>query len=199
MHVTMYWEEKPDLENIRYALNSDYHYEDPRYQEALFSHTPLLQEPPEDLDETWRHGVFLNGGGVNEYLQLARSYRQSAEALLDAAIQSGEARDWGYPVLFAYRHALELYLKLVGNIKDPIHSLESCVHRIEHQLGKRIGAPMRGWIIELDNIDPHGTAFRYASDTADTLTFAEYWVDFHQLRFAMGRVFDVIDRACPKR
>lgn len=51
------------------------------------------------------------------------------------------------------------------------------------------------WIIEFDSIDPIGTAFRYADDQASTLRYAEIWVDFVQLKFAMGRVFEMLDAA----
>ncbi len=60
----------------------------------------------------------LNGGTVNEFLELARNYRQTAEAILESALNSGEPREWGYPVLFAYRHTLELYLKIIGEIEE---------------------------------------------------------------------------------
>ena len=194
MHVAMQWEEHPDMEAIEIGLNCGAQYEE-QYREVLFRNTPLLQEPPDDLDESWRHGIFLNGGGVDEYLEHARSYRQSAEALLDSALKSGEPRSWGYPVLFAYRHTLELYLKIIGEIGDPIHSLEECVRLVEKRHGQRIGSPIREWIIELDKIDPYGTAFRYADDQAATLRYAEYWVDFVQLKFAIGLIFQVLDTA----
>ncbi|HVT17989.1 MAG TPA: hypothetical protein VHQ90_17660 [Thermoanaerobaculia bacterium] len=196
MHVAMHWEENPDIENIEAGLNCEDHYDNDRYRDMLYQHTPLLQEPPDDLDETWRHGIFLNGGGVDEYLELARSYKQSADALLDSALKSGEPRDWGYPVLFAYRHALELYLKIIGEIQEPIHSLEGCICRVEKRHRKKIGSPIREWIIELDKIDPYGTAFRYADDKAHTLKYAEYWVDFLQFKYAMSSVFEGLDHAC---
>ena len=195
MHVATHWEEHPDMENIEIGLNREDHYDDDRYREMLYNHTPLLQEPPDDLDETWRHGIFLNGGGVNQYLELARSYKQSAEALLDSALKSGEPRDWGYPVLFAYRHALELYLKLIGDVREHIHSLEDCVRQVEKRHGEHIPSPVREWIVELDKLDPYGTAFRYADDQAGTLKYAELWVDFVQLKFALGQIFKMLDEA----
>jgi hypothetical protein len=194
MHVAMHWEEHPDMEAIQIGLNREDQYDD-EYRAILYRNTPILQEPPEDLDETWRHGVFLNGGGVDEYLELARSYRQSADALLDSALNSGEPREWGYPVLFAYRHALELYLKIIGKVQEPTHSLENCVRLVEERYAQRIGSPMREWIVEFDKIDPYGTAFRYADDQAGTLKYAEFWVDFVQLKLAMGLVFQVFDDA----
>lgn len=195
MHVAMHWEDEPDLESIRIGLNCEDHFENDTYRTILNRHTPILQEPPEDLDETWKHGIFLNGGGVHQYLELARSYRQSADALLESALSSGEPQDWGYPVLFAYRHTLELYLKIVGGIEEPIHSLERCVQQVERCHKQRIGSPVREWIVEFDKIDPYGTAFRYADDEAGTLTYAEFWIDFAQLKQAMMLVFEVIDEA----
>lgn len=194
VHVAMHWEEHPDMEAIQIGLNREDHHDD-EYREILYRNTPILQEPPEDLDETWRHGIFLNGGGVDEYLELARNYRQSVEALLNSALKSGEPRDWGYPVLFAYRHTLELYLKVIGEIEEFTHSLKDCILLVEKRHGQRIGSPVREWIIEFDNIDPGGTAFRYADDQAGTLKYAEFWVDFVQLKFAMSHVFRMLDDA----
>ena len=76
MHVAMHWEEHPDMENIRNGLNCEDHYDNDQFRNILYQHTPLLQEPPDDLDETWRHGIFLNGGGVID-LELARNYSKA--------------------------------------------------------------------------------------------------------------------------
>jgi len=157
-YVCAHWEADPDLEAIRIGLNRENHH-DEKFVEQLYMHTPVLQEPPDELDETWRHGILLNGGGVNEYLELARNYRQSAESLLDSALRNGEPRDWGHPVLFAYRHALELYLKIIGEIEEDTHSLKRCVHLVEKCHGKKIGSPVKEWILELGKIDPSGTHF----------------------------------------
>lgn len=194
IYVAMHWEDNPDMEAIRIGLNREDHY-DEQFRQLLYGGTPILQEPPDDLDETWRHGILLNGGDVGAYLDLARNYKQSADALLDSALKSGEPREWGYPVLFAYRHALELYLKLIGEIDVPTHSLRDCVRLVEKRHKQKLPSPIKDWIIEFDNIDPFGTAFRYADDEAGTLQYTEIWIDFVQLKFAMGRTFKVIDDA----
>jgi hypothetical protein len=195
MHVAMYWEDSPDTESIRIRLNCEEHIDNELYRRILYEHTPILQEPSPNLDETWNGGVFLNGGGVDEYLALARSYRETADTLLDSALQSGEPRDWAYPVLFAYRHTLELYLKIIGEVQERTHSLERCVHLVERRLGQKIGTPIRNLIIEFDRIDPAGTAFRFADDEVGTLRNAEYWVDFHHLKHAMTLAFQALDEA----
>lgn len=191
IHVAMHWEENPDMEAIRCGLDGDYDH----YRHFLYQNTPILQEPPEGLDETWTHGLLLNGAPADGFLELARNYRRSADALLDSALKSSEARDWGYPALFAYRHALELYLKIIGRIEEPTHSLKECVTKIENRLKQRIGSPIREWILEFDHVDPCGTAFRYADDDVGLLQYGEFWVDFSQLKHAMGIIFEALDRS----
>lgn len=197
--VASRWEENPDIEAIKIGLNCEDHFEEP-FRELLYRHTPLLQEPPEDLDETWRHGILLCGAGAHEYLELARNYRRVAESMLDAALEKDEVRDRAYPVLFAYRHTLELYLKIIGEIDEITHSLARCVRLVEKRHREKLpgGAlpePMRGWILELETIDPAGTTFRYPDQGVGLKQYFEKWFDFLQFKFAMKHVFDVLDQA----
>jgi hypothetical protein len=108
--------------------------------------------------------------------------------LLESALKSGEPRDWGYPVLFAYRHTLELYLKIIGEIDNDTHSLRDCVLQVEKRHGEKFPAQIRNWVMEFDRIDPVGTAFHYADDQTKTLSYAEYWVDFTHFKYAMGLI-----------
>ena len=115
--------------------------------------------------------------------------------MLDQALKNDEAQDWLCPVLFAYRHTLELYLKTIGNINERTHSLAKCAALVEKLHGEKLHPRAKGWIEELDKIDPHpGTTFRYEGDQKPQ-DYAEYWVDLHQFKFAMGQVFEMIDRA----
>jgi hypothetical protein len=76
------------------------------------------------------------------------------------------------------------------------HSLRDCVVLVEKRHGERLPSPARDWVIELDEIDPDGTAFRYADEEAGkSLRNVEYWVDFVQFKFAMTRVFRMLDMA----
>ena len=163
--------------------------------EHLYLHTPLIQEPPDDLDETWRHGILLVGGGRYEYLELARNYRHVAETMLRTALEKDEVDGWAYPVLFAYRHTLELYLKLIGEIDEITHSLGRCVQLVEQRRKVTLPPPIREWILQLEQIDPTGTSFRYAGEEAGSSRYFEHWFDFRHFQFAMKRVFDALDMA----
>lgn len=188
------WEDEPDIEAIKIGLNVGNHYED-AFVEHLYLHTPLLQEPPDDLDETWRRGILFCGGGRHEYLELARNYRHVAESMLRSALEKDDLNGSAYPVLFAYRHTLELYLKLIGEIDEVTHSLARCVHLVEKRHGKKLPSPIRDWILELEEIDPGGTAFRYADEQSGSQHYAEQWFDFVHFQFAMKRTFDALDMA----
>jgi len=194
-YISGRWEAEPDTEAIKNELSWDENWDD-QFQEKLYWHTPLLQELPDDLDETWRHGVVLCGGGRYEYFELARNYKYVADSMLKAALEKDDLDGWAYPVLFAYRHALELYLKILGEIEGHTHSLKDCVKLAEKRHGgKKIKSPIREWILELDKIDPAGTAFRYADAKLTSNPYAEYWFDFQHFKFAMKQVFDAIDMA----
>jgi hypothetical protein len=58
-YVFTYWEDEPDFEYIEAGLNCGDHHSE-RYDDILTSVTPLFQEPPEELDETWRHGSLVD-------------------------------------------------------------------------------------------------------------------------------------------
>jgi len=188
------WEDEPDIEAIKIGLNAENHYEE-AFVEHLYMHTPLIQEWPDDLDETWRHGILLVGGGRHEYLELARNYRHVADTMLQAALEKDEVDGWAYPVLFAYRHTLELYLKLIGEIDLLTHSLKECVELVEKRRNVKLPSPIREWILELEEIDPRGTAFRYTDEDSALNQHYEQWFDFRHFQFAMKRVFDALDMA----
>ena len=192
--VSYYWEDEPDLESIKIGLNNAEH-SDIRFVEQLYLHTPLIQEPPDGLDESWRHGILLVGGNRYQFLELARNYRRVAETMLETAIEKDEVHEWAYPILFAYRHTLELYLKLIGEIDEITHSLKKCVELVERRHGQRIPESIRNWILELESIDPAGTAFRYADADSTLNQHYEQWFDFRHFQFAMTRIFDAIDGA----
>jgi hypothetical protein len=174
MHAVMHWEPNPDIENIRTSLNHEEHMENDLYVRTLREHTPILQDAPDWLDKVWTHGVFLNGGGVDEYLTLARSYRHTADTLLEAALKSNEPRDWAYPVLYAYRHTLELYLKMIGHVQERTHSLKRCIELVERHLGKRIGTPMRGSVTVIPQVRER--SFSILNRAAPAHKRREYWV-----------------------
>ncbi len=62
--VSDLWEDDPDLENIHACLNTGEQNSD-RYVELVHLDTPVFQDVPNDLDESWDHGVLLSTCGCD--------------------------------------------------------------------------------------------------------------------------------------
>ena len=68
----------------------------------------IFEEPPDDLDASWRQYGSLLGGMAScpDNRWLARAYRQYADSLIGRSAK--DFGDWEiHPILFLYRHALE--------------------------------------------------------------------------------------------
>ena len=65
--------------------------------------TPLFREPPDDLDESWRHGTLI--GGMSEFgdtFALAESFKHAGDMLVDAALSNDEAYELICPIIYNY-------------------------------------------------------------------------------------------------
>ena len=68
--IYYYWEDTPDIEYIRTLLNQEHHLED-MFVEFAYLNTPVFQEPPEELDDTWTHSILINGMALRRHLDIA--------------------------------------------------------------------------------------------------------------------------------
>lgn len=190
-YVCGYWEENPDFENIKYGLNCDHHRDEP-YRELVAAATPLFQEPPEDLDETWRHGALVGGivTGTFDRLTLADSYKRAGDILVDSALQTWEASELIYPVLYNYRHATELYLKAVLSPAKLDHDLKPLLDMLEQSLQSEFKSEVPAWfkgvVLDFVDFDPTSTTFRYGD--SNVKWGDEHWVDLPHVKLRMGWV-----------
>lgn len=159
----------------------DYH--EKVYYEPLYFNSKVFQEPPEGLDETWTHGILWCGAKVGDRLAVARAYKLAVDTMIDAALESNEAHEFDYPILFLCRHTLELYLKILGKVDERNHDLESCLRKVENEYNQKIKGIVRVWIEEFAKIDKKGSTFRYDDEVS---RYVELWVDLHQLKAVMG-------------
>ena len=60
-YISKHWEAAGELEAFKGGLEEQDHL-DEEFRELLYLHAPILQEPPDGLDETWQHGVLWTGG-----------------------------------------------------------------------------------------------------------------------------------------
>jgi hypothetical protein len=188
-YISMYWEDQPDLESIKMCLNTGSHYEG-LYDKLLISVTPLFQEPPENLDETWRHGTVIGGmAEIGDVFALAESYKLAGDTLVDAVLSTGETYELAYPVIYNYRHASELYLKATIGSEKKSHDLLWLLQEFRKLLKTEFDAALPEWfenvILAFNDFDPGSTTFRYGGFDS-FLRHGEVWVDLPHVKTLMG-------------
>jgi hypothetical protein len=200
-YVSTYWEDDPDFDNIKAGLNYGDHQREP-YDDLLTLVSPLFQEPPEELDETWRHGSLVGGMvyGAFDLFTLADSYKLAGDMLVDAALSTVEAYELIYPIMYNYRHATELYLKDVRPPKNKTHDLQPLLQTLRDYLKREHATVIPAWfenvVLAFADFDPRSTAFRY-SDSSIFLRrtdSGEFWIDLAHVKKLMGWVAESFQR-----
>lgn len=134
-------------------------------------HRSLFEEPTAELERASpAEGPpgFMIGGMANIALRhLGQQYYDAAVLLLEA-VEHGAAEDsqLAHPVLYLYRHAVELFLKAAMGHGAKSHDLARLAARFKARLKASLNAELPAWIsnriAELAAIDPGSTAFRYS-------------------------------------
>lgn len=181
--LSEYWEDEPDLENIHAMLNSG-DYLNERYLEFGRTHTNVFQDVPDEIDETWQHGTLIGGMAMRDLPHVAKAYKAAADELLALALSKYEPHELDYPIMFLYRHSLELYLKALLHTPPGNHDLLALVGLLEKQFGSNVAPWIANRIRDFHAIDQMSAMFRYA----DGPSSSELWVDFHQLKHVMDKL-----------
>jgi hypothetical protein len=155
----------------------------------------IFQEPPDEINETWRHGALLGGilFNVDTALSVADAFKLAGDMLVDKILSSDiEAYEIVYPVLYNYRHCLELYLKALLK-GERGHDLSKLTVKLEEYIQRQFKANLpswfKKWILEFDEFDQRSDMFRYADkyiESRHTKDMGEFWIDFVALRKIMA-------------
>lgn len=160
------------------------------YTGLALRNMPIFHEIPDEIDDTWQHGIFVGGMARRSWLQLARSYRKAADNLVAEALQSEELHEYGSPIIFLYRHCLELYLKTILGGKVRGHDLGRLIRRLEKECGSQLEGWIRDRLYDFHDIDTKSDVFRYPENLGDS----ELWIDLHQLRAIIRQVTEAIEQ-----
>ena len=152
---------------------------------------------PADLDETWNHGVLLNSMWVRPPIEVARAYKDTADKLVEQALSCQEPHLYDYPILFNYRHMLELYLKIILDDRKKArrlgHDLVALVEAVETKLSRKASEWVRSRLREFSEIDPSSDLFRYADKAPRHPKYVEIWIDFCQVKTVMDRLCEAFE------
>lgn len=159
----------------------------------------IFLDVPDDIDETWTH-VALFGGMSNralpeDFCSFATHFKKAGDALVQKLEKvDSEAYEILNPVLYLYRHSIELYLKsFLGEIKT--HNLQKLLHAFKDLMKSKynwdIPVALEIFINEFDVYDRSSTVFRYPSlERPGT----ELMVNLYSLRNNMDSVSDFFQR-----
>lgn len=185
-YVSNRWEDEPDFERIKIGLNREEHHEYP-YNELAAVLTPIFQDIPHDIEERSSSAALLVAYSEEADLYfLAKSYRNAGDVLVESAIENGNAYELIYPIIYTYRHSIELYLKASISNRQIGHGLATPLEELKQTLKQKFQATIPKWfenaVIAFNEYDPKGVSFRYGG----TLPEYETFVDIHHLRELMG-------------
>jgi hypothetical protein len=155
-------------------------------------HRPLFEEPTAAIER--EHPFegpygFLLGGGANLTLPgIGQQYFDAADALV-GLITSQEIEDYklGNPVIYLYRHSIELFLKAIlpGTWG---HNLEALAGKFEALIRDEFAAAVPDWITsrlkEISRLDPDSATFRY-NQNPTLVQEGEFHVDLLHLQSTM--------------
>lgn len=148
----------------------------------------IFQEPPDDLDENWLGAIVGTFGGHRSHRDVAKAYYNAADCLLKRHEQDHFEWEILDPLLFLYRHAIEVSLKSLLEIKKgkfpQIHKLPSLFESVTNELaayGYEMPQRAANIVNDFSKFDPGSTSFRYDGDW----TRGEYWIGFPKLKAEM--------------
>lgn len=189
--VMIYWEEEPDYENIMAGLYSNGHYED-NIDAFIEQITPIFFEPNDDNIEIVGESVLI--GALTDYsdkILLAKSYKRSADELVKLAIESNKRTEFLCPVIFCYRHSIELFIKSIIRKEVKSHNLKKLYNIFEKLISSKFNQQVPDWfrntILAINDFDPESITFRYG----ENIESEEYLLDLNRLRIKM----DLIEKA----
>ena len=176
----------------------------------------------DDLPD-WHNNACLTGANPDNSFAYVEGYRRAAEILAQYVDSTGSDQDFlVYPIIFLYRHHLELAMKRI--IKRSPHLLDR--HLTTHEAGQLKGHSLDGlwqalkplivaickalgwtkptradiegaddYFRQLLEIDPSATAFRYAQaqDGTDSLPKSLQRINVRHFALMISRLVQYID------
>lgn len=142
----------------------------PANQSPLF--VELSEEHQREDAYSGPHGFVVGGEFIPTTLEMAEQYLHAANILADT-IRRQEQEDFriANPVLFLYRHALELVLKGLLRSSSNHHRLDALAADLRAHVRKNYQQEVPSWILErlqeISALDPNSMSFRYGEEKYD--------------------------------
>lgn len=159
-----------------------------QYLSNKILHNPL------DVPDSELNGYVLIGGfaDMQSLLTIAESYKSRADDLVEITVRDSDiAYEYTFPILFLYRHSLELFLKSLKSDFKRKHPFEDLIKNIKDRAKNRIPDDALNELIarinEFIEMDNRSTRFRYGNQIGE-----EFLVHLNQLRQTFNEMVTII-------
>ena len=130
-------------------------------------------------------------GGLIDFIgmkTIADSYKDRADDLVEIAMNNRDiAYQYTYPILFLYRHSLELYLKIISTDVKKTHKFDNLIQNLREKAKDRLSTEILRELIrrinEFKELDNRSTRFRYGNQLG-----GEYLIDLGQLQMTFNEI-----------
>lgn len=165
-YAVFFWSDDPDIEDIQIGLNREDHLEE-SYTNIISQIVPIFREV-EDKDMGTEIPMLGAVDGWQSFHELADSYRIAGDYLVDKAYDKNETRELLYPILFNYRHSVELFLKSVVMDGEAIHELDKIYNKFKATIEDKFNEQTPKWLDDLiyvlNEFDHKSMTFRYGEE-----------------------------------
>jgi hypothetical protein len=174
-----------------------------------FVRQPLFVEPTDEMqrEDEWSgpFGFLLGGMAQPTKQELSKQYFDAANILVES-IRQMKCADYSIanPVLYLYRHSLELLLKSILGSKSEHHKLDNLsddlVTLVKHRYKQAVPKWVTDKLKEFAAIDPNSMAFRYGEDKYDgskicSAVADETYVGVIHLQRSMCMLYEALSNA----
>ena len=155
-------------------------------------HRKLFEDVPDDIDENWTWGALIGGmATMQTTFELAQSYKRAGDILSDQIPKKAEAYEIIYPIIFIYRHSIELFLKIILKWEKRKHSLDVLIDnfkKLVEEKGYELPENIENNLREFHLFDSKSTQFRYIDKENNEFIPGEYWLDINNLKKFMDKI-----------
>jgi hypothetical protein len=164
-YVLLYWEKEPDIEYIKQGLNSQEYYSIEPIYNLIAQIAPIFQEPTEEIAGIESNVIFAGMASLDNQLSLANAFKESGDILFETVMKQSNLYDFASPILYQYRHAIELYLKSILREPPKTHNLLSLYDSFENLVKSHFQEDVPSWLSDMikgfNELDQKGDIFRY--------------------------------------
>lgn len=155
----------------------------------------LIDQTKQDVEVEYLNGAVIGGwADMQDIKEIAAQYKRCADELVEKTSKDREfAFEYAYPIIYLYRHYLELRLKSIHRKTKSSHKFEWLLDNLlliakENNFPDWLTKALKDRVSEFKTIDNTSIRFRYGSEPED-----EYIVNLNGMKLVIDDIEKVIE------